>query len=113
MNRSCSQFSSSGPTTPPPEGPPGTPLNLTTRAVTDNSVTLTWNGPGDAVYYTIRYERPDTGEVFNDYSYSSEWTANNLEPDALYTFEVSSVNRYAASYPTKKLAVQTASGTSG
>ena len=68
---------------------------------------LNWDSASDVAYYIVQYERPDTGELYSDISYTNEWTVVGLEPETYYIFSVTAVNEYGSSQPSEEAPVVT------
>ena len=83
-----------------PTDPPAKPRNLTGTANSDGTVTLRWDAPDDdsVTGYQILRRRPTEGErtllvhVNDTGSTATEYTDNDVTPDVLHTYRVTTIN---------------------
>ena len=83
-----------------PTDPPAKPRNLTGTANADGTVTLRWDAPDDdsVTGYQILRRRPTEGErtllvhVNDTGSTATEYTDNDVTPDVLHTYRVTTIN---------------------
>ena len=87
----------------PTGAPPDIPVNIGAASTVD-SVTLTWDEPGDdsVTGYRILYMIPATQSqpsvlVDDTGSASASYTVNNLEPNTAYVFHIVAVNEHGES----------------
>ena len=93
--------------------PPGTPQNLQATSTSD-SVTLTWDDPGDdsITGYKIMSRTPATQSylsalVSNTGSAGTSYTVENLEPDTAYVFRIIAINGDGASSRSDSVRIST------
>ena len=88
------------------EAPPPRPTGLEVTGVGYDSVTLTWDDPGDSsiTHYQIFRRDPDTQEVGdfglinpNTGSTDTDYTDTTVKPEKSYIYRVKAVNRHGAS----------------
>ena len=83
-----------------PTDPPAKPRNLTGTANADGTVTLRWDAPDDdsVTGYQILRRRPTEGErtllvhVNDTGSTATEYTDNDVTPDVLHAYRVTTIN---------------------
>ena len=83
-----------------PTDPPAKPRNLTGTANADGTVTLRWDAPDDdsVTGYQILRRRPTEGErtllvhVNDTGSTATEYTDNDVTPDVLHVYRVTTIN---------------------
>ena len=84
---------------------PGRPRNLTGTANSDGTVTLSWDAPADdsVTGYRILRRKPDEGEnnllvhVNDTGSTATEYTDNDVTPDARHVYRVEAINAFGLS----------------
>ena len=92
---------------------PATPTNLTATSTVD-SVTLTWDDPGDdsVTGHKILYRAPDTQSAFavlvgDTGSTATTYVATGLEPGTTYQFQVAALSGSGASAASPTVTVST------
>ena len=96
--------------------PPAAPTNLQATSTT-NTVTLTWDDPGDSTItgYKILHRMPSpetdlTVLVDDTGSAATTYTISGLEPDTAYAFRVIAINDHGQSQPSHYVNISTLPG---